>query len=302
MAGRYATSSSQGAPPDSVRKRVEAALGARLLSWSKPDTGLSPAHRFVVVLADGRRVFVKAATTPQTAALLRNERLALASAPPKFTPAVAAWIDDADDAPILVTEALDGHWPASHRGVDWRPGDLERVFAAIRELSGAPAQALTADRSEPSAGWRTILAAPQGFLDLGLCSSDWLDAHGSALAIAEAARERRGEAFVHGDMRSDNICVMDDGVKFVDWSEARRGARDTDLAIFLPTAHLEGGPLPAEVMPDGGAWAAEQSAALALRAIEHDDAPAWLRGVFRRLVRINVDWAIASLGLRPRDA
>jgi hypothetical protein len=302
MAGRYATSSSQGAPPDSVRERVEAVLGARFRHWSKPDTGLSPAHRFVVALADGRRVFVKAAASRQTAALLRNERLALASAPPRFTPAVLAWIDDADDTPILVTEALDGHWPASHRGVDWRPGDLQRVFAAIRELSHAPAQALTADQSEPSKGWRTILAAPQRFLGLGLCSAGWLDIHGSALATAEAARERRGEAFVHGDMRSDNICVMDDGVKFVDWSDARRGAHDSDLAVFLPTAHLEGGPSPADVMPDGGAWAAQQCAELALRAIEHDDAPEWLRGVFRRLVRINLDWAIASLGLRPRDA
>ncbi len=85
MAGRYATSSSQGAPPASVRERVEAALGSTFQAWSKPDTGLTPSHRFIVALADGRRVFVKAAANPQTAAWLRNERLALASAPPKFT-------------------------------------------------------------------------------------------------------------------------------------------------------------------------------------------------------------------------
>jgi len=302
MAGRYATSSSQGAPPASVRERVEAALGSTFQAWSKPDTGLTPCHRFIVALADGRRVFVKAAADPATAAWLRNERLALTSAPPKFTPAVAAWIDDGDDAPILVTEALDGHWPASHRGVDWREGDLPRVFAAVRELAGAPAHALPADRSEPTVGWRTILAAPQRFLGLSLCSAAWLDAHGPVLASAEAARERRGDGFVHGDIRSDNICVMDDGVRFVDWSDARRGARDTDLALFLPTARLEGGPPPFEVMLDGGAWAAQQAAALALRALDHDDAPDWLRGVFRRLARINLDWAEASLGLPPRDA
>jgi hypothetical protein len=305
LADHYAPSSRQGAPPDALRARVEAELGERWLSWSKPDTGLTAAHRFIVALAGGGGIFVKAATTTQTAAQLRNERLALQHAPAELAPAVLAWIDDGDDAPILVVEAVAAaHWPASRLGVNWREGDLDRVFAAIRRLSALDAPgSLPIDRSQATAGWARILSQPDSFVGLRLCSATWLAANGEALARAEAALDRCGGAFVHGDMRSDNICLTADGVKFVDWTNARSGAPDTDLAIFLPAAHLEGGPAPIAVMPDGAPWAAQQAAELALRALEDSRAPPeWLRRVFRRLARINLDWAIASLGLPPRDA
>ena len=60
------------------RLGIHPAVGSTFQAWSKPDTGLTPSHRFIVALADGRRVFVKAAASPPTAAWLRNERLALA--------------------------------------------------------------------------------------------------------------------------------------------------------------------------------------------------------------------------------
>ncbi|HLZ82918.1 MAG TPA: hypothetical protein VKQ54_05080 [Caulobacteraceae bacterium] len=301
MADRYVPSSLQRAPPEALTTRVEKVLGRRWSAWSKPNTGLSAAHRFIVELDDGARVFVKAATTAETAVWLRNERQALAAAP-AFAPREIGWIDDGDDSPILIVEALvDAYWPAQPGGTRWRPGDLERVFSAVRALSEQkPLLTLPAGRREPTQGWTTILNAPVTFIGLGLCSARWLDRHGPALAQAEAGLEWRGDAFVHGDMRSDNICLTDDCVKFVDWSNARRGAKATDLALFLPTAHLEGGPPPASVMAGGGPWAAQQSAELALRAISDTQAPEWLRRVLRRLARINLDWAIQDLSLPAR--
>lgn len=302
MADRYLESRLQGAPSEMLKARVEAALRRRWVGWSAPDTGLSPAHRFVAEMDDGQRVFIKAATTPETADWLRNERRALAAAP-AFGPKEIVWLDDDDETPLLIVEALvDAYWPAQPGGTRWRPGDLDRVFAAIEALSAeAPSLALPTTRSEPTQGWRNILDEPAPFLALDLCSARWLDQHGQALAEAEARLDRRGDAFVHGDMRSDNICLTDDAVKFVDWSNARRGAHATDLALFLPTAHLEGGPAPASVMPDGGAWGAQQSAELARRAASDTQAPDWLRRVFRRLARINLDWAVEALELPGRD-
>lgn len=305
MADRYIPSSLQGAPPEGLTARVEEALGRRSSAWSKPSTGLSAAHRFLVELDDQTNVFVKGATTPQTAVWLRNEREALAAAP-AFAPKEIAWIDDGDDAPILIVEALvDAYWPVQGAGTQWRPGDLERVFSAIKVLSELkPPVALPADRNQRARnGWTTILRAPEAFLGLKLCSVHWLDRHGPALSDAAAELDWRGDAFVHGDMRSDNICLTGDSVKFVDWSDARRGAKATDLALFLPTAHLEGGPPPASIMANGGPWAAQQGAELALRAIDDKRAtPEWLRRVFRRLARINVDWAIEDLDLPARDS
>ena len=136
MAGTYVPSGQQAEPPQALRARVEKALGERWRRWSKPNTGLSPAHRFLVELAGGRSVFVKAATQSQTAAWLRNEHRALQTAPAELTPAIVEWIDDGDDWPVLVTEALiDAYWPTSTGVTIWRDGDLERVCAAIEWLS-----------------------------------------------------------------------------------------------------------------------------------------------------------------------
>ncbi|MBL8770684.1 MAG: phosphotransferase, partial [Phenylobacterium sp.] len=262
---------------------------------------LSAAHRFLVTLADGQHVFVKGATTPETAAWLRNERTALSAAPPELAPRVLAWLDDDPDRPVLVLEALEGRWPAGHQGVAWRPGDLPAVVDALRRLARAPADGLAAASGAASTGWADIVAAPEAILRLGICSPAWLAAWGGRLLDAEQSLVRTGAAFVHGDMRSDNIWLGADGVKFVDWSHAVRGAPETDLATLLPTAHLEGGPAPASLMPEGGAWAAAQAADMALRAVGDHAAPAWLRRVFGRLAAINLDWAAASLDLAPRD-
>jgi len=311
MAERYAPSSLQGAPPDALKARVEAVLGRRWIGWSRPTTGLSPAHRFLAALDQGSSVFVKAATTPQTAAWLRTERQALAVAPSDCTPDVIAWIED--DLPVLIVESFgDAYWPVRGDAVQWRAGDLERVVAAIARLAAAPAPesvprmsslpATAALRRRSVDNWATLLANLEGFDDLRLCSPRWIAANGAALAEAEAGLVLDGDSLVHGDLRSDNICLTDDRVIFVDWAQAARGAAETDLAIFLPSAHLEGGPAPFDIMPAGAGWAAQQSGELALRAIRDKAAPTWLVRVFRRLARINLDWAVASLGLPPRDA
>lgn len=301
MPPTYLPSSLQQEPPADLRARVQAAIGRSWLTHSRPDTGLSAAHRFIVHLEGGDGIFVKAATTPETARWLRNEHLALQLAPADLTPRILAWLDDGPH-PILVVEALaDGHWPAGSGGTNWRAGDLPMVLDAIARLRSWPGDALPQGRPTQSAGWRTIAQSPEPFLRLGLCSQAGLTANGPTLAEAEDGLVRTGDAFVHGDMRSDNVWVGGEGVKFVDWSGARRGAWETDLAEFLPTAHLEGGPPPHEVFPKGGGWGAAQGADLGLRAIADEAAPSWLRRVFLRLAAINIDWASQCLHLLPRD-
>jgi aminoglycoside phosphotransferase (APT) family kinase protein len=255
-----------------------------------------------VELADGTRVFVKAATTSDTAAWLRNEHVAIRAAP-RCAPRMVAWRDDRNDEPMLITECLQGHWPASHAGVEWRAGDLERVFAALRELASLPPPSgLTASTASTTEHWRELSRRVDAVVALGLCTRAWLERNIDALARAEARLDRTGSAFVHGDVRSDNICLLDDRVCFVDWSNAHAGASETDLATFLPTAHLEGGPAPYSILPNAAPWAAMQSGDLIRRAIdETTSAPAWLQRVFRRLAGINLDWAAASLGLPRRE-
>lgn len=303
MSTGYAPSSAQGAPPEPLVRQVEEVIGEPSTEWRKPNTGLTAAHRFQVQFASGRKVFIKAATTPETAAMLRNERVALEVVPEEFTPRVIAWLEGAA-SPVLVVEDLsDGHWPASHAGVNWRSGDIERVLKAIRRLGNEQApKGLPQTASGCELHWPQVLSAPEGFLELRLCSAAWLASWGEALARAEGSLEQTGDALVHGDIRSDNICLTEERVVFVDWSNARAGAKEYDLALFLPAAHLEGAPPPEQIWPEGGQWAAMQAGSLALRAINDVDAPDWLRRVFRRLAKINLVWAAAGLELPDPSA
>lgn len=126
----------QPAVADVIRERVEDALGLSALEWVTPDTGLSAALRCSVTLGDGTSVFVKAATDEQTERWLRTEYLALQHVPERFVPDVVAWLDEPGSYPILIVEDLRrAHWPASHQGVDWREGDIDRVIAAVADLS-----------------------------------------------------------------------------------------------------------------------------------------------------------------------
>ena len=286
-------------PPEWLRARVEAAVGRASVTWAKPDCGLSAAHRFRVQLQDGSGVFVKAATDDETERWLRTEHLALSRLTAAFMPRVLAWLDEPGARPILLSEDLsDAYWPASHAGVVWRDGDLDRVFAGIQAMAAvAPPDELPALTNPASPRWSAIARNPTPFLALGVCSRGWLDRCAVALAEAEAGVDLAGDRLVHGDIRSDNVCLAGRGAVFVDWSHASRGNAAHNLASVLPSLHLEGGPPPFDVMPDGGNWAALAAGSLVVRTVNDPAAPAWLRHVLVRLIAISLAWATRALGL-----
>jgi hypothetical protein len=294
-------------PSASLRQTVEQSLGQGVVAWKRPELGLSAAERFAIELADGSRFFVKAAVDADTERWLRSEHTALLSVRVPYQPALRSFIERPNEFPILITEDLShAYWPASHAGVVWRDGDIDRVLDAVQAMSNTkPASALSLLGSEaPTRYWPALIENPVEFLRLGLCDAAWLEEHGDNLMESESALSRSGDALVHGDVRSDNICLLPDRVVFVDWSNSGRGHPDTDLAELLPTLHLEGGPPPCELMPDGAAWATWQAGQLASRAIggklyegTGQAAPAWLTRVLIRLARINLIWAADCLDL-----
>ena len=217
------------------------------------------AHRFVVTFDDGSKAFVKAATDEQTADWLRTEHTVLAAIGDDFVPRVRFWDDG-----LLITEDLsDAYWPADNPGPDgpvtWLPGQIESLLATLeRVAAAAPNLALHA-------------------LGSGLVS---------------------GEALVHNDVRSDNVCFLGDRVVLVDWSNARRGNALHDRTSLALTVAIEGGPQPFVLFPDAGDYAAWHAAQLERRIERLDaDAPPWLRAVLERLFAVALDWAARCLGL-----
>ncbi|WP_018628519.1 phosphotransferase [Niabella aurantiaca] len=289
-------------PPPYLQELVEAALRKKAIAWTIPDCGLSAAHRFSVTLEDQRKVFVKAATDPLTADWLRRELLVLSAGLEVLMPRLIGWIEVPGIYPVLLTEDLsDAYWPAGHKGVHWRPGDVEQVFAGLRILGGLPAvPGLPPLPHKQPLFWPDIATDPRPLLALGICSERWFLASVDALTAAESLADESGSHFVHGDVRSDNICFVGQKVVFVDWSHAARGSSRTDLARLLPALCLEGGPDPAAVIPDGGS-AAAAACAVHLSRMRYEAMPAWLKTVFAKLVAIELKWAADCLGLEQPD-
>ncbi len=290
-------------PPGNLRDLLESTFRKKSTRWAVPDCGLSAAHRYSVEFEDNSSVFVKAATDEQTEQWLRSEHLVLSSARYNFMPKVIEWIDKPGLRPVLISEDLSrAYWPASHAGVVWRKGDFDLLFDGIKELSTSdPPMDLPALQNRRTAFWPKIAEDPESFIRLKLCSEAWLRKAIDALIEAERSADVTGSCFVHGDLRSDNICFDGAQVMFVDWSHAARGSRAHDPATLLPTLHLEGGPAPYEIMPDGGSEAALACAGHIMRIARNRSIPEWLFAVFKKLIAIELEWAGNCLGLEEPD-
>lgn len=289
-----------GGPDLELRDLVESALGKKAVAWRTPHTGLSGAHRFVVGFADGSGAFVKAAVDDETEGWLRTEQRILREVKGDFVPREVAGLEGAKN-PALVTEDLSrAHWPTDHHPVHWAPGHFDLLLETLKRLRAVEGpQWLPATSARSPSQWRSIEREADRFLALQICPESWFREALDGLIEAEESLSLEGHSLVHNDVRSDNLCIIRDRVVLVDWSVARRGHPDHDLAAVVCTLPLEGGPDPVVVMPDGGAWASYHTAIASKRAYRDARAPDWLTVVLRRMTAISLKWASQSLDLPP---
>jgi hypothetical protein len=234
---------------------VERALGSRAVSYEPRPGGYSTADRFRVVLEDGRSVFVKSATAAHLAGWLRREHEVYASLAGGFIPRLEGW-DDEDGRPLLALEDLSG---ADWR-VRWNPGRVDAVRTALDELAGSPSPPNTPTVREGFGElfgrWAIVAEDPDPFLSVGLRSREWLERRLPEIISAAAAAPVDGDDLCHFDVRSDNLCFRDGRAVLVDWNWLSRANAELDLAAWLPSLAVEGGPRPWEVLPEAGALAA----------------------------------------------
>lgn len=282
-----------------LERGVEAIVGRPVIRIDEiPGAGgYTPALRRIASLADGSTVFVKAAVNDLTAGWIEAERRsyeAMAGAP--FVP---RYIGCADG--ILVLEDLrDAHWPPP-----WRAGDIDRVLAMLDRVASYPVPAIAVDL-EAAAGpmlrsWRAVRDDPGPFLDLGVCSSAWFERAAPALVGADDRGSLVGDALVHFDVRSDNLCLVGDRAVLVDWNGTARGRPDFDRTCFAQTLAHEGGPAPHEVLPGADpALVAMLAGYFADRAPQPPiaDAPR-VRDIQRAQLQVCLPWAARLLDLPP---
>lgn len=227
-------------PSEAVRRRVDALVG-RTGTWSPVTGGYSAAGIWVVERGTRPSVFVKAATTEPTARFLREEYAVYAGLEAECMPELVAWDGD-EPSPILVLEDLStAFWPPP-----WNAERIDAVLAAAHELAGTPAPEWLpswAGAEDEFRKWRVIADDPAGFIDAGIVSAAWLEHALAALVDLETGLDVAGDAVVHSDIRSDNVCLTP-AAKLVDWNWTRRGDPEMDVLAWLPSLHLEGGPPP----------------------------------------------------------
>ena len=241
--------------PEELTDRLQADLGGEVTGFTSATAGYSPALAGVAEAPGERRVFVEGIPRhrhPGLAASLDREiaiNLAIAASDPPAPTFLGHW--DEAGWTVGVWDAVTGQSP----GPSWTEDELRGVAVTLRKVRGLPTTALPRaeqvyadwfggwarlDDLEPRANrarpvdpvepwWRSRL--PQ----LRRLEQQSLDVVG-------------GKAFVHNDVRSDNLLTTSSGPLLVDWAHCCAGADWLDAAILAVSVAAEGGPSPEAVL------------------------------------------------------
>ena len=224
---------------------------------------------------------------------LRDEYVVYTAIEGPFLPRLLGWEDG--ERPLLVLEDLSpgARWPPP-----WRPGDVDAVLAALHEAAATPLRAPLPRLAEDSiGGWPEVACHPEPFLGLGLVSRAWLEAALPALLDGWRKTPLDGTALLHCDVRSDNLCLREERAILFDWSHGRCGNPDFDIAFWLPSLALEGGPQPETFGVDAFAVYVAGFFAELAGLPPPAGAPA-VRGFQLAQLEIAFPWACRTLGLQ----
>jgi aminoglycoside phosphotransferase (APT) family kinase protein len=289
-------------PRSFAAAELEAAAGAAPLEQERVQSagyGTNAEH-WRVTLADGRRTFVKIALDEAAAGWLRAEHRVYAAIKAPFVAELVGW-HDGETTLLAIADLSDAHWPPP-----WRQGDVDTVIATLDELHATPPPPglpAIAEQREWINGWEVVAEDAEPLLSTGLCSREWLEAALPRLLEVGRTCPLEGETFLHLDVRSDNLCLLDGRVVLVDWNLAHVGNPLLDLVAWLPSLRLEGGPEPWELVGDSQGFATLMAGFFAGRAgLPPPPTAPTVREFQRVQAEIALPWAARELGLPPPRA
>lgn len=279
-----------------LQSRIEQLLGAKIEAWRRVEGGYTPTLRLLCQTAGGA-FFVKIGSTPLTSQMLRREILNYTLIRGDFIPQLIGWEEDAI-APILIIEDLSAaYWPPI-----WDERKVELVLAQINAMHNtqAPLEPFAQAHQTFGGFWQIVASDPVPFLSLNFADERWLEAALPALVAAENVCSTKGGSLTHWDLRSDNMCLTESHVIFVDWNLACLSNPKLDLGFWLPSLAYEGGPEPEMILPHAPEVAALVAGFFASRAglPGISDAPR-VRLVQRQQLSTALPWAVRALELPP---
>jgi len=228
--------------PAEVRRLVSRRCGAEVIEATSIGSGFTPGFASRLLLADGRRVFVKAAdeqTRAPFAASYRAEAAKLVVLPQAVPAPRLLWSHDADGWVVLAMQDVAGTQPPR----PWTQAHLDLVLDALE----ASAHALTPP--PPGVQWPSF-ADDYGDLpgywsasaDTGRVPAELLPYVDRCSELAaESVGLLAGSTACHTDVREDNILIdADDTVWFCDWNWVVRAHPAFDSLVVLLSAHGDG--------------------------------------------------------------
>jgi hypothetical protein len=282
-----------------IEQRVARLAGADVRELRRiKGGGYAASFRALAELADGRTVFVKAGAEEVTSGFLRDEQRVYAALRGAFMPELVGM--DEEEPPLLVLEDLSGgHWPPP-----WDEPSVAAVRETLADVAATKPPAwlppITVEADWLLGGWGVIEHDPQPFLSLGVCSAAWLEHSLPTLRRAAETAPIEGDALLHLDVRSDNICLAERGAVLVDWNWAHVGNPALDVACWLPSLADEGGPQPEELLPGAGGLASAVAGFFGSRAGLPPPATApHVRAVQLSQLRVALPWCARELDLPP---
>ncbi len=273
-------------------------LGAVPVRWAPVESGgygRVNAH-WRAELDDGRSVFVKHANGAEAEGWLRKEQRVYEAVRGSFMPAYFGAYDDRGCMLLVLEDLSEAEWPPP-----WPSERVDAVLAALEEVrttkppEGLP---LLDEMRDRVVGWGSVQADTGPLLSTGICTPAWLR---DALPVLERAGEEAelaGDELLHLDVRSDNLCFSGGRPVLIDWNLACVGNGPFDIAFWLPSLQLEGGPEPWEILPGAGPLAAAVAGFFASRAGLPPPAGApTVREFQRRQLEVALPWAARELAL-----
>ncbi len=238
---------------------------------------------------------MKAGTEEVTSAFLREEIRFYQAFQAPFMPDFHG-ADDGDPPMLVIEDLRNGRWPP--------PWDDDAVGAVRQTLeavaaSEPPEWLEPVDREWLIGGWAEIERDPEPFLSTDMCSREWLAAALPLLREAAETAPIDGDALLHLDVRSDNLCLTKRGAVLVDWNQACVGNPELDIAAWLPSLRLEGGPEPEEILTGGGGFAAALAGLWGSRVgLPPPPTAPQVREAQRAQLEVALAWASRELDLR----
>jgi hypothetical protein len=224
--------------PPAVRRLVEDRFGTEVVDAVSSGAGFTPGLASVLVGADGRRMFLKAASTRAQrpfAAAYAAEIRRLRQLPPGLPVPRLLWSHQDDSWVLAALEYVEGATPAR----PWDRAALDRCLDTLEVLAGALTPAPSGMRlrgfgeefEDLLDGWDHVRRTAPGWPHLD-------DAVRLAARFAEATT---GDTVVHTDARDDNFVLDRAGPAVLcGWHGPVRGAAWVDTVCLLITAAGDG--------------------------------------------------------------